>query len=164
VVYIGLGSNIGDRQSHIQRAIAEINTQIGKILRTSSQYESEPLGFDADQNFINMVVEVETPLSTRKLVEGLLHIEHEMGRKRSNTGAEKVYTSRIIDLDLLVDGEIMYNLPELSVPHPRLSERKFVLAPLAELSPNLVPPGLNGQSISQLLLDCKDHSVIHRIS
>ncbi len=160
VVYIGLGSNEGDSNAYLKQAVEEINSQIGKVLRQSSCYETEPWGFHSEHYFINQVIEVETPLSTRKLVESLLELEKQMGRSRSIPAEGEIYTSRIIDMDLLVDGEIMYNLPELTVPHARLADRKFVLVPLTELSPNLVPPGLKGKNVSQLLESCSDKTQV----
>lgn len=164
VVYIGLGSNLGDRQANLRGAIAEINHSLGKVVRYSSVYESEPWGFETENWFLNQVLEVETSLSTRKLLEELLLIEERLGRSANNSPSEGQYTDRTIDIDLLVDGEIWYDTETLRVPHPRIAERRFVLEPLNELTPNLVPPGTSGKSIVQLLEQCADHSACRKIA
>lgn len=164
VVYIGLGSNLGDRNANLLSAIKEISASIGKVVRRSSVYETEPWGFESNNWFLNQVLEVETPLSTRKLLEELLLLEEQLGRTGERKPGQGPYSDRVIDIDLLVDGEIWYDTETLSVPHPRLAARRFVLEPLNELTPNLVPPGTSGKSIVQLLEQCPDRSVCRKFA
>jgi 2-amino-4-hydroxy-6-hydroxymethyldihydropteridine diphosphokinase len=140
VAYIGLGSNLGDRESMIMRA-ADL---IGAV-RLSTIRETEPWGYAEQPRFLNAVAEVQTELDPRALLERLLAVERELGRDRSGPR----WGPRTIDLDLLLYGERAVDEPGLTVPHPRLPERLFVLEPLAELAPAQKIPG-NG-TVSQAL-------------
>ena len=151
-VYIGIGSNLGDRKANTVEAVDRItklpNTRVS---RASSLYESEPLG-DAKTWFVNSVIEIETELPMDALLRKLKAIEQAMGRKRVKG---KRWGSRVIDLDIiLADGEVVEKR-SLKVPHPEMHKRRFVLLPLAELAPQLVHPQL-GQSVSSLLATVKD--------
>ncbi len=156
--FIGLGTNLGDRAANYRQAIERIgHLPESRIVRHSSIYETEPVG-DIEGIFLNGVVELETTMPADLLMRRLLAIERAMGRKRSTgrkpSGAHRKYRPRIIDLDLLFfDNEIIRTSP-LTVPHPRLHERRFVLAPMAELAPALIHPELN-VSISELLAGLK---------
>ena len=130
--YVGLGSNLGDRA----RLIAEAATLIGAA-RLSTVIETEPWGYENQPKFLNAVAEVETPLAARQLLDHLLDVERRLGRER--VGAQ--WGPRTIDLDLLLYGDETIDEPGLVVPHPRLTERDFVLRPLAELVPSLKIPG-----------------------
>jgi 2-amino-4-hydroxy-6-hydroxymethyldihydropteridine diphosphokinase len=130
--YVGLGSNLGDRE----RLIREAAELIGAV-RLSTVIETEPWGYDNQPMFLNAVAEVETVLSARQLLDHLLDVERRLGRER--VGAQ--WGPRTIDLDLLLFGEETIDEPGLVVPHPRLTERDFVLRPLAELVPALKIPG-----------------------
>jgi 2-amino-4-hydroxy-6-hydroxymethyldihydropteridine diphosphokinase len=151
-VYIGIGSNLGDRKANALEAIDRVSKVPGiRLSRASSLYESEPLG-DAKTWFVNSVIEVETELRADDLLRKLKAIEKAMGRKRV-TG--KRWGSRVIDLDILMsDGEVV-DKRSLKVPHREMHKRRFVLLPLAELAPQLVHPQL-GQSVSTLLATVKD--------
>lgn len=151
-VYIGIGSNLGDRKGNTVEAMARVaELPDTRIVRASSLYESEPLG-DAKTWFVNSAIEVETGLTTDQLLKKLKAIEEAMGRKRVKG---KRWGSRIIDLDiLLTDGEVIEK-PSLKVPHPEMHKRRFVLMPLAELAPHVVHPQL-GQTVSALLAGVKD--------
>jgi len=140
VAYVGLGSNLGDRESAIRRAAELIGAQ-----RLSSVRETEPWGYVDQPMFLNAVAEVDTALDPRGLFDQLLDVERQLGRERVGPR----WGPRTIDLDLLVYGDRTLDLPGLTVPHPRLRERLFVLEPLAELSPDLKIPG-NG-TVSELL-------------
>ena len=131
--YVGLGSNLGDRE-HAIRSAAEL---IGAT-RLSEIRETEPWGYEDQPHFLNAVAEVETELGLRELLDLLLEVERDLGRER---GAGPRYGPRTIDLDLLLYGEETIDEPGLTVPHPRLHERRFVLEPLADLEPALVVPG-----------------------
>jgi 2-amino-4-hydroxy-6-hydroxymethyldihydropteridine diphosphokinase len=156
--FIGLGTNLGDRPVNYRQAIRRIGQlPETRIVRHSSIYETEPVG-DIEGVFLNGVVELETEMPVDVLMRRLLAIERAMGRKRSTrrkpSAGPRKYRARIIDLDLLFyDKEIIHTSP-LTVPHPRLHERRFVLAPMAELAPALIHPELN-VSISELLAGLK---------
>jgi 2-amino-4-hydroxy-6-hydroxymethyldihydropteridine diphosphokinase len=132
IAYIGLGSNLGDRE----RLIREAAELIG-ALRLSPLIETEPWGYVDQPMFLNAVAEVDTPLPARRLLDHLLDVERRLGRER--VGAR--WGPRTIDLDLLLYGEETIDEPGLVVPHPRLMRREFVLKPLAELVPSLKIPG-----------------------
>jgi 2-amino-4-hydroxy-6-hydroxymethyldihydropteridine diphosphokinase len=130
--YVGLGANLGDREAAI-RAAAE---QLGAV-RLSTIRETEPWGYEDQPRFLNAVAELETDLSPRALLDRLLEIERELGRTRDGPR----WGPRTIDLDLLLYDDERLDEPGLTVPHPRLHERRFVLEPLAELDPGLEVPG-----------------------
>ena len=151
-VYIGIGSNLGDRRAYTIDAIARIRElPTTKVVRCSSLYESEPLG-DAKTWFVNSVIELETELLPDPLLKKLLAIEEAMGRKRVKG---KRWGSRIIDLDILLVDQDVIEKRTLKVPHPEMHKRRFVLMPLAELAPHVIHPQL-GQSVSTLLATVKD--------
>lgn len=134
-VYLGLGSNIGDRHKNLQRAL-EILRQRMKILEQSSIYDTEPMGNPHQPRFLNMVVQLETYLEPDKLLALLKGIETKMGRViPSQPGSP-----RPIDLDILLYGERIWNSPALTIPHPELAARAFVLVPLNEIAPGRVHP------------------------
>lgn len=157
-VYLGIGSNLGDRESNLRNAVEKLGEYAGKILKVSSVYETEPWGFKSDEKFLNMVVELETSLKPSGLLGRLLMIESMMGRLREG----KQYSSRIIDIDILFYGNLGCYTKALEIPHPKLHERKFVLAPLAEIVPDLVHPVLK-KSITQLLSECSDKGNVIRL-
>ncbi len=132
LAYVGLGANLGDRESTIRNAAALIGAR-----RLSTIRETEPWGVEDQPLFLNAVAELDTELSARALLDRLLEVERELGRTRD--GAR--YGPRTIDLDLLLYGAEVIDEPGLTVPHPHLHERIFVLEPLAELDPQLVVPG-----------------------
>ena len=132
LVYVGLGANLGYREAAIRRAVELLGAQ-----RVSTLRETEPWGYADQPRFVNAVAELETEEAPRVLLERLLAIERELGRVRDGPR----YGPRTIDLDLLLYGELELDEPGLTVPHPRLHEREFVLEPLAELAPGLVVPG-----------------------
>jgi 2-amino-4-hydroxy-6-hydroxymethyldihydropteridine diphosphokinase len=136
--YIGLGSNLGDREATLRRALARLNATLGvRVVAVSSFRETDPVGFTEQPKFVNAVAAVETELDPRALLETLLSIERAMGRTRDGPR----FGPRTIDLDLLLFGDEVVDEPGLRVPHPRLHERTFVLKPLAELEPGLIVPG-----------------------
>ena len=140
IAYVGLGANLGDREATIRRA-AEL---IGAI-RLSTIRETEPWGVEDQPLFLNAVAELDTELPPRALLDRLLEVERELGRTRAGGR----YGPRTIDLDLLLYGEEAIEEPGLTVPHPHLHERLFVLEPLAELNPGFLVP--NRGSIFSLL-------------
>ena len=137
--YIGLGGNLGDREATLRAAVELLAAEPGiAVAAVSSFVETEPWGYADQPWFLNAVCAVETELGPRELLGRLLAIEQRLGRSR---GDGLRFGPRSIDLDLLVHGDLTVREPGLEVPHPRLAVRRFVLAPLAELDPNLVVPG-----------------------
>jgi 2-amino-4-hydroxy-6-hydroxymethyldihydropteridine diphosphokinase len=138
LAYIGLGSNLGDREATLRRAVDLLGSRPGiRVVAVSSLHETEPVGLLEQPRFLNAAAAVETELSPRALLDELLAVERALGRTREGPR----YGPRTIDLDLLVYGEEVVREEGLDVPHPRLHERRFVLEPLAELAPGLVVPG-----------------------
>ena len=136
LVYISLGSNLGDRAEHLRQAREQIDSQDLRLLRASSIYETAPRDVEDQPWFLNQVIECETDLFPRQLLARLQKIERAMGRKRRVAKGP-----REIDLDILLFGDAVVKAPELEVPHPRLAERRFVLEPLAELVAEKKHPG-----------------------
>jgi 2-amino-4-hydroxy-6-hydroxymethyldihydropteridine diphosphokinase len=143
--YVGLGANLGDRRATIDRALELLRAAPGlDVLAVSSLRETDPVGFEDQPRFLNGAVALETTLTARELLDLLLEIEQRLGRTRGPR-----FGPRTIDLDLLVYGDAELDEPGLTVPHPRLHERRFALEPLAELAPALVVPGRG--SLEELL-------------
>jgi 2-amino-4-hydroxy-6-hydroxymethyldihydropteridine diphosphokinase len=157
--YIGIGTNLGDRAANYREAIQRIaSLPDTRIVRQSSIYESEPIGDVKGGFFLNGVIEIETEYMADALMRRLLAIERQMGRRRTaarRPASRPRYRPRIIDLDLLFFNREVIDTRSLQVPHPRLHERRFVLAPMSELAPALIHPKLN-VSISDLLAGLKE--------
>jgi 2-amino-4-hydroxy-6-hydroxymethyldihydropteridine diphosphokinase len=137
--FVGIGSNLGDREATIRRAVARLHEQPGiEVVRVSSLHETEPWGYTDQPPFINGAALLQTSLGARELLAVLLDIERQLGRTRD---AAIRYGPRTIDLDLLLYGEQQLDEPGLTIPHPRLHERLFALEPLHELDAGLVIPG-----------------------
>jgi 2-amino-4-hydroxy-6-hydroxymethyldihydropteridine diphosphokinase len=137
--FVGLGSNLGDPQAQIRRALELLEAENGvEIVAVSSLRETDPVGFEEQPRFLNGAVELGTTLSAPELLERLLAIERRLGRVR---GSGPRFGPRTIDLDLLLYGDEVVEEAGLVVPHPRLHERRFALEPLAELDPSLEVPG-----------------------
>ncbi len=135
--FIGVGSNLGEKIANIMKAIDTLsNSPDIALLKIASLYQTEPLGYCQQEFFVNTVIHVETSLIPRDLLRLLLDIEDAMGRKRTVR-----WGPRIIDLDILLFDSITVKERDLEIPHPRLTERAFVVVPLAEINPNIVLPG-----------------------
>jgi 2-amino-4-hydroxy-6-hydroxymethyldihydropteridine diphosphokinase len=134
-VYLGLGSNLGDREAALHSALELLGDE---VVAVSSFRETDPVGYLDQPRFLNAAATLETDLEPRALLDRLLEVERELGRTRDGPR----FGPRTIDLDLLLYGDRVIDEPGLVVPHPRLAERRFVLEPLAELDPDLVVPGL----------------------
>ena len=152
-VYLGLGSNLGNRKSNLEESIRQIG-EFAAIKKTSSTYETEPWGLKDQPKFLNQVIFVESTLGPNELLLHLKKIEQQMGRKKSVR-----FGPRLIDVDILFYDDYMMNTPELTIPHPHLTERAFVLVPLAEIAPKLAHP-LYHKTIEVLLQDVDQSSVL----
>jgi 2-amino-4-hydroxy-6-hydroxymethyldihydropteridine diphosphokinase len=157
LVYIALGSNVGDRATHLARAVEEIGRSGLRVLRQSSLYETQPVGGPPQARFLNAVVEVETDWMPLRVLHALQRIERAMGRRRSVAGGP-----RTLDLDLLFYGTSVIRSRELEVPHPRLAQRRFALAPLAELAPALSHPLLH-KTVAELLAENAGGGQVRRL-
>lgn len=157
-VFLGLGSNLGDRKALLDKALELIAESVGPVIASSGIYETEPWGFKNGTDFLNMVVQVHTELNPAELLTKLALIENKLERKRSN----RRYVSRTIDIDILIYGKRVINRPDLIIPHPLIQERKFVLVPLCELAPELVHPVIN-KTFAELLRECRDERNIKKI-
>ena len=135
-VFIGLGSNLGERENFLSRALASFPPKIF-VEKRSSIYETEPWGYENQNRFLNQVVEVETDLSPEDLLKSLKRIEKNLGREKTFR-----YGPRRIDLDILLYDDQIMQTSLLTIPHPKMPERAFVLIPLKEIAPDLVHPGL----------------------
>jgi len=144
--YLSLGSNVGDRTDNLKNVINSIENLVGKVNKISKFYENPAVGFDGD-NFVNICIELITHLSPNDLLNSLLNIENEYGRKRLRSGE---YSSRIIDIDIIFYENLSINQNGLVIPHPRMQLRHFVLIPMCDLNPDFIHPVL-GLKISQLL-------------
>jgi 2-amino-4-hydroxy-6-hydroxymethyldihydropteridine diphosphokinase len=134
-IYLSLGSNVGDRESHLRTAIERLAAPGLRILHVSPVYETEPMEFTAQRWFLNLVVEAETTLFPLQLLTRTSRIECDLGRMRSVAKGP-----RTIDIDILLYGQSVIHTEALEIPHPRMPERRFVLAPLADLAPDLRHP------------------------
>lgn len=158
-IYIGIGSNLGDKRENISRAVLGVEALVGELFCVSSLYETEPWGFDAEEYFLNMVIGVETVLEPKPLLSVLMGIEESLGRERDRSNQ---YRSRPIDLDILLYNNLVFSDNKLTIPHPRIAERRFVLLPLAEVCGNLFHP-VSGKSIEELLEGCSDNCGVKKL-
>ena len=156
--YVGLGSNLGDRAGHLLLAVRGMLDAGLDVIRLSSIYETEAVEYEEQPTFLNMVAEVggSTLPSPEQMLARLLRIEYSLGRTR-----DVPMGPRTIDLDLLIFKDLRSDTEFLKLPHPRIAARRFVLVPLAELSPNLVHPVI-GKTIDELLVETKDSSSVVR--
>jgi 2-amino-4-hydroxy-6-hydroxymethyldihydropteridine diphosphokinase len=155
IVFLGIGTNLGSRESNLEQAVARIEEYIGPVINSSSIYETEPWGFEAKDEFLNIVVKVETDQTPSGTLEKILMIESLMGRVRG----QKRYSSRLIDIDILLFEDLIIDKKNLKIPHPLLHQRKFVLVPLCELALEMIHPVLK-KSIAELLEICVDRSEV----
>ena len=130
-VYLGLGSNLGDKEENIRKAIELIGLRVGLVARQSSLITTEPWGFESDNQFVNAAVLCITELSPREVLRATQKIEREMGRSNKSVGGN--YSDRIIDIDILLYDELRVDEPDLQIPHPLMLKREFVMIPLREI-------------------------------
>ena len=157
-VFLLLGSNLGDRMQVMQSALELIRKDVGVITSISSVYETAPWGVLNQPSFLNQVAEVKTLLAPEEVLRIILDIEHELGRVRYER-----WGARVIDIDILFFQDLIMNGARLTVPHPRLHERRFTLVPLTEIAPFYIHPVL-GKSLLQLLEECADDSDVKLFS
>lgn len=140
-VYLGLGTNLGDKEQNLRMAVHKIEERIGNIVSLSAFYATAPWGFASENSFLNAVVCVETELSPWRILEETQAIERELGRtKKSIDGS---YSDRLIDIDLLLYGDTVMQTERLVLPHPLMTERRFVMDPMVEIAPDLQHPVLH---------------------
>ncbi|MCL3853711.1 MULTISPECIES: 2-amino-4-hydroxy-6-hydroxymethyldihydropteridine diphosphokinase [Parabacteroides] len=137
IAYLALGTNIGNKRRNMITAAALLAERVGDVLALSGFYETEPWGFQSDNTFLNAALQLETSLSPLELLKATQQIELEMGRTQKSNGA---YHDRIIDIDILLYDDLILQTPELTLPHPLMHERQFVMEPLAEIAPNVIHP------------------------
>jgi 2-amino-4-hydroxy-6-hydroxymethyldihydropteridine diphosphokinase len=155
-VYLLIGGNIGNRMANLQLATAHIVKEIGTLFNSSSVYETEAWGPIEQPLFLNQVLVVETKINATSLLTHLLFIEKKMGRNR-----DVPMGPRTIDIDILYFNDEIINSPDLTIPHPRISERKFVLLPLNEIAPTYVHPVLHKNN-ALLLKECGDSLAVYK--
>ncbi|MCK9413867.1 MAG: 2-amino-4-hydroxy-6-hydroxymethyldihydropteridine diphosphokinase [Prolixibacteraceae bacterium] len=158
LVYLILGGNQGNRGEIIASAIDMVNSKIGQNRLASSLYESESWGFSSEL-FINQVIAIETNMSPREILATCRQIEDQLGRIRTGGG----YEARTIDIDLLYYDSVILESPGLTIPHPRIADRRFVLVPLSEIAPDYIDP-LSGKTVVEMLQDCTDQAKVWRLA
>ena len=132
MIYLSLGSNLGDKEGNILRAYTLIEQRIGQIARKSSLHRTAPWGFESSNDFLNSVIAIETSLTPRELLTETQRIEKEIGRT-AKTSADGTYQDRLIDIDILIYNDLIIDEPDLQIPHPLMNQRDFVLKPLKEI-------------------------------
>ena len=136
-VYLGLGSNLGDRNANLEQSIALIHERVGEVIRRSSFIETEPWGFESENRFLNGVILCETTLTPRQLLKATQKIERQLGRRKKSTDSRLLtpvsYSDRPIDIDILLYDDLTVDEPDLKIPHPLMHERDFVMIPLEEV-------------------------------
>ncbi len=156
LVYLGLGSNVGDSEAMLRSALDKLNGPDLKLLRVSSIYETEPIGLREQRWFLNLAAEFETDLFPKQLLHRLQKVERDLGRKRTVPNGP-----RTIDIDILLYGRFVVQADELEIPHPRFRERRFTLAPLAELNPALRDP-VTGKTVGEMLRELRGQTIRKR--
>ena len=155
LAYLSLGSNVGDRVAHLRDAIARLES-IGRVVSVSSFYETEPVEVTDQPWFLNCAVGLETALTAEQLMAELLQIEQEMGRRRIQKKGP-----RTIDIDILLFDDLILDSPDVTIPHPAMQERRFVLEPLAEIAAEARHPGMK-KTIREMLEELPAGAIVRR--
>ena len=134
-VYLGLGTNLGDKEANLKDALEEIRKRVGEITSLSAFHASEPWGFESENSFLNAVCCVHTDLSPMETLRTTQEIERSLGRLKKSTGGN--YSDRVIDIDILLYDDLHIDTPELTIPHPLMWQRDFVMIPLREIAPDI---------------------------
>jgi deoxyguanosine kinase len=156
ICYLSLGSNLGNREEHLENARRMLQEQGLVFLAVSPLYQTEPWGFETSMYFLNQVIKAGSDISAGELFRIITDVENCLGRVRSDGGA---YENRVIDIDILFYDDMILNSTQLEVPHPRIAERRFILEPLASISPEMVHPLLK-KTIRDLLDECNDKGLV----
>lgn len=154
--YLLIGGNIGNREAYLSAARDQIERSCGEIRSQSSIYQTAAWGLEEQDAFLNQAIEIKTALNPHQLLQHILQIEESLGRKR-----EVKYGPRIIDIDILFYADAVINDDELTVPHPQMQNRRFVLVPLAEIAPKEIHPVFQS-TIAQLLKECPDNLTVQK--
>ena len=157
IIFLLLGSNLGNRKEFLQQAVEQIEAEVAPLTRASSVYETQSWGKTDEPDYLNQVLELQTTMPAREVLQKVLAIEHSLGRKR-----EEKWGSRVIDIDILFYGNVIINEPDLKIPHPELHNRRFTLEPLAEIASDFVHPGLN-KDILQLKNELNDSLIVKKV-
>ena len=147
LVYLGLGTNLGEKERNLNDAIISLSQEVGFVIRSSTFYASKPWGFESDNDFLNAVVLVDTALTPFDVLSKTQEIEKGLGRTAKTING---YSDRLIDIDILLYDNLIIDQPTLKIPHPLIAERDFVIIPLSEIAPDLVHP-VFGRKIAALL-------------
>lgn len=153
IAYLALGTNIGNRRRNMITAAALLAERVGDVLALSGFYETEPWGFQSENTFLNAALRLETSLSPLELLKATQQIEVEMGRTQKSNGT---YHDRIIDIDILLYDDLILQTPELTLPHPLMQDRRFVMEPLLEIAPNVVHPVFKKTIVSLI----REHNIL----
>lgn len=137
-VYLGLGTNLGNKEANLRTAIYKLQERIGKQVSLSSFYETAPWGFESDHSFLNAAIGLDTSLSPIEILHITQEIEKELGRTQKSVNGS--YSDRLIDIDILLYDSLVLHTPELTIPHPLMTERDFVMQPLVEIAGNVIHP------------------------
>ena len=146
-VYLGLGTNLGNKEANLRTAIYKLQERIGKQVSLSSFYETAPWGFESNHSFLNAAIGLETSLSPIEILHITQEIEKELGRTKKSVNGS--YSDRLIDIDILLYDTLVLQTPELTIPHPLMTERDFVMKPLIEIAGNVIHPTLQ-KTLSEL--------------
>ena len=138
LVYLSLGTNLGNKEENLRTAMTLIEEQVGTITSQSALYASAPWGFDSENTFLNNAISVETSLTPEELLSTTQRIEHTLGRTHKSVDGQ--YSDRLIDIDILLYDDVVMHTPSLTLPHPLMHRRLFVLEPLSEIAPTLIHP------------------------
>ncbi len=140
-VYLGLGTNLGDKEANLHAAVRLINERVGEVTSLSAFYATAPWGFSSEHSFLNAVCRVETPLTPFEVLKETQAIERELGRTHKSVNGN--YSDRLIDIDLLLYDDLTLHTPELTIPHPLMTQRAFVMEPLSEIAPDIAQSLIN---------------------
>ncbi len=146
-VYLGLGTNLGDKEANLHAAVQKINGRVGKVISLSAFYVTAPWGFSSENSFLNAACCIESELPPLEILKETQAIERELGRMKKSVGGN--YSDRLIDIDILLYGDLILHTPELELPHPLMTERRFVMEPLIEIAPDVVHPVL-GRKLKEI--------------
>lgn len=153
IAYLALGTNIGNKRRNMITAAALLTERVGDVLALSGFYETEPWGFQSENTFLNAALQLETSLSPLELLKATQQIEVQMGRTQKSNGT---YHDRIIDIDILLYDDLILQTPELTLPHPLMQDRRFVMEPLLEIAPNVVHPVFKKTVVSLM----REHNIL----